>query len=65
MKHQEEKKINTDSLFYIIGAVFGVLTGGYCFRSFWGIVGGLVIGLFIAMFFLNVLVKRKSEEEPA
>lgn len=65
MEHQEEEKINTDRIFYIIGAVFGVLTGGFCFKSFWGIAGGLVIGIFIAMFFLNVLVKRKSEEEAA
>jgi len=66
MEHQEEKKeINTDNLFYIIGAFFGVVTGGYCFKSFWGVAGGLVIGLFIAMFFLNALVKRKSEEESA
>ncbi|GAA4783044.1 hypothetical protein GCM10023231_08370 [Olivibacter ginsenosidimutans] len=65
MEHQEEKKINTDPIFYIIGAFFGILTGGFCFKSFWGVVGGLVIGLFIAMFFLNALVKRKSEEEAA
>lgn len=65
METKAEKKINTDSLFYLIGAFFGALTGGYCGESFWGAVGGLVIGLFIGMFFLNVLVKRKSEEEPA
>jgi F0F1-type ATP synthase assembly protein I len=65
METKAEKKINTDSLFYLIGAFFGALTGGYCAESFWGVVGGLVIGLFIGMFFLNVLVKRKSEEEPA
>jgi len=65
METQEEKKVNTDKLFYIIGAVFGALTGAYCGESFWGLVGGLVIGLFIGMFFLNVLVKRRSEEEPA
>lgn len=65
METQEEKKINTDSLFYLIGAFFGALTGGYCAESFWGVFGGLVIGLFIGMFFLNVLVKRRSEEESA
>lgn len=63
--HQEEKKINTDALFYVIGAVFGGLTGAYCYENFWGFFGGVVIGLFFGMFFLNVLVKRRSEEEPA
>lgn len=65
METQEQKKFNTDRLFYIIGAFFGTLTGVVCAESFWGALGGLVIGLFVAMFFLNVLVKRKSEEESA
>jgi F0F1-type ATP synthase assembly protein I len=62
---QEEKKLNTDLLFYLIGAVFGGLTGAYCAESFWGLFGGIVFGLFFGMFFLNALVKGRSGKTPA
>ena len=65
MENQEEKKINTDALYYLIGAVFGILTGGFCFKSFGGIIGGLVIGLILTALFVGFLVKGRSEEEAA
>jgi hypothetical protein len=61
MKHQTEEEKSYDYLYYVIGLVFGMLTGAFLeVGLIWVPVGG-VVGLLFASLFLNVLVKGREE----
>lgn len=57
----ETKKQNTDSLYYLLGLIFGILTFAVCGASFLWTLGGGIIGLLFGAFFLNYLVKGRHE----
>lgn len=58
-QHKEEQK-NYDYLYYVIGLVFGLITGGLLEKGFiWVPIGG-ALGLLTAAFFANVMA-RSSE----
>ncbi len=60
-QHQEEEAKSYDYLYYVIGLVFGLITGYVIDRDFiWIPIGG-VLGLLTAAFFANV-VARSSEK---
>jgi hypothetical protein len=59
--HQEEEAKKYDYLYYVIGLVFGLITGAVIEKDFiWIPIGG-VLGLLTAAFFANV-VARSSEK---
>ena len=53
--HSTEVK-NVDSIFFLLGAVFGAITGGYIQETVLGAIIGLIIGLIFATFFVKVLL---------
>ena len=59
-EHSEEKNIN--GYFYLLGAVFGGLTGAFIQESFLGTVLGIVIGLAFAGFFVGNLLKGRAHD---
>lgn len=60
-QHNTPTEKSYDYLYYVIGLVFGLLTGAIIEKGFvWVPVGG-VVGLLTAAFFLNVLVKGREE----
>lgn len=60
-KNMEQEKDNQNySLFFILGAIFGVLTGWVVTESIvWAFLGA-IIGLLFASFFVNALVKGRT-----
>ena len=61
MKHQHKEEKSYDYLYYVIGLVFGCITGFFLDKGFtWVVVGGIV-GLLTAGLFLTVLVKGREE----
>ena len=61
--HQEEgkKEINVNSLYYLVGVVFGLLTGAVLEVGVkWIIVGG-VLGLLTATLFVAVFVRGREQ----
>jgi len=63
-KHIEEpsNEQNTTGYFYLLGAVFGGLTGGYIQENFLGTVIGVIIGVVIAGFFVGTLLKGREHD---
>ncbi|EHQ26929.1 hypothetical protein [Mucilaginibacter paludis] len=60
-QHQEEEQKSYAYLYYVIGLVFGLITGFVIDKDFiWIPIGG-VLGLLTAAFFANV-VARSSEK---
>src|SRR5690606_1275230 len=57
----ESKKQNTDSLYYLLGLLFGLLTFAVCGASFLWILGGGILGLTFAALYLNYLVIGRHE----
>ena len=57
----ETKKQNIDSLYYLLGLIFGILTAIVSRAPFLWVIGGGIIGLLFAAFFLNYLVKGRHE----
>lgn len=65
MKHTEdhpEAVKNVDGYFYVIGAVFGALMGGFAQESLSGTLIGLVVGLIFAAFFVKVLLPERAHD---
>lgn len=61
--HQEEEKkeISVNSLYYVVGVVFGLLTGAVLEVGVkWIIVGG-VLGLLTAVLFVTVFVRGREQ----
>lgn len=62
MEQQHTKEKNYEYLYYVIGLVFGLITGAIIDNGFiWIPVGG-VFGLLTATFFLNVLVRGREDK---
>lgn len=63
-KHIEEpsNEKNINGYFYLLGAVFGGLTGGYIQESFLGAVIGIVVGVVLAGFFVGILLKGREHD---
>ncbi|WP_448701204.1 hypothetical protein ACFGVR_03670 [Mucilaginibacter sp. AW1-3] len=60
-QHNTPEEKSYDYLYYVIGLVFGMITGSFLEKGFvWILVGG-VVGLLTAAFFLNVLVKGREQ----
>jgi ABC-type iron transport system FetAB permease component len=60
-QHQEEEEKSYAYLYYVIGLVFGLITGFVIEKDFiWVPIGG-VLGLLTAAFFANV-VSKSSEK---
>jgi len=59
-KHSTEKNIN--SYFYLLGAVFGGLTGVLAQEGFLGAVIGVVAGLLFAGFFVSTLLNGREHD---
>jgi hypothetical protein len=61
--HQEEgkKEISVNTLYYVVGVVFGLLTGAVLEVGVkWIIVGG-VLGLLTAALFVSVFVRGREQ----
>jgi hypothetical protein len=61
--HQDEgkKEINVNSLYYVVGVVFGLLTGAVLEVGVkWIIVGG-ILGLLTAALFVTVFVRGREQ----
>ena len=63
-KHIEESsnEKNVTGYFYLLGAVFGGLTGGYTQESFLGTIIGIVVGVALAGFFVGNLLKGREHD---
>ncbi|SEL80753.1 hypothetical protein [Parapedobacter koreensis] len=63
-QHIEEptKGTNTNGYFYLLGAIFGGLTGGFTQESFLAALIGAVIGLLFAGFFVGSLLKGREHD---
>ena len=59
-EHSTEK--NTNSYFYLLGAIFGGLTGVLAQEGFFGAVIGIVAGLLFAGFFVGALLKGREHD---
>lgn len=60
-QHNTPEEKSYDYLYYVIGLVFGMITGFFIDKGFvWVPVGG-VVGLLTAAFFLTVLVKGREQ----
>lgn len=59
-EHSTEKNIS--SYFYLLGAIFGGLTGVIAQEGFLGAVIGAVAGLLFAGFFVGVLLKGREHD---
>jgi len=59
-EHSEQKNVNR--YFYLLGAVFGALTGGFTQESFLGIIIGAIIGLLVAGFFVGNLLNGREHD---
>jgi len=57
----QENSNNNDSLYFILAAIFGVLTAWVVTGSILYMLLGAVLGLLTAGLFLNVLVKDRDE----
>lgn len=65
MKHTEDHSTdikNVEGYFYLIGAVFGALTGGVTQESVGGTLIGLIIGLVFAAFFVKALLPEREHD---
>ncbi len=65
MKHTQDHPAeikNFESYFYVIGAVFGALTGWVARDSVLGLVVGLVVGLVFAAFFVKSLLPQRAHD---
>lgn len=65
MKHAEENSTeikNLNSIFYLLGAVFGALTGGFTQETVLATVTGAIIGLVFAAVFVNILLKGRDHD---
>lgn len=59
--HQHEEEKSYDYLYYVVGLVCGLFTGGIIEKgAIWILIGG-VLGLLTAGFFLKVLVKGREQ----
>ncbi len=63
-KHIEEHSTgkNINSYFYLLGAIFGGLTGVIAQEGFLGAVVGALVGLLFAGFFVSVLLKGRQHD---
>ncbi|MGK6352595.1 GlsB/YeaQ/YmgE family stress response membrane protein [Parapedobacter sp. DT-150] len=63
-KHVEEpsNEKSTNNFFYLLGAVFGGLTGGFTQESFLAAIIGAVVGLAFAGFFVGNLLKGREHD---
>ena len=61
-QHQEEKKeFNVTNLYYLVGLIFGLMTGAVLEMGItWIIVGG-VLGLLTALLFVAVFVRGREQ----
>jgi len=58
---EEEKEVNFNALYYLVGLIFGMLTGAILQVGYiWIFVGG-VLGLLTAALFVNVLVRGREQ----
>ena len=53
---------NITGYFYLLGAVFGGLTGGFIQENFLGTVIGVIIGVALAGFFVGVLLNGREHD---
>ncbi len=62
--HIEEQTSNKNinGYFYLLGAVFGGLTGGFTQESFLAAIIGAVVGLAFAGFFVGNLLKGRAHD---
>ncbi|OCX52212.1 hypothetical protein BEL04_12060 [Mucilaginibacter sp. PPCGB 2223] len=61
-QHHTPEEKSYDYLYYVVGLVFGMITGFFLEKGFiWVPVGG-VVGLLTAAFFVNVLVKGREQK---
>lgn len=63
-KHIEEHSTgkNINAYFYLLGAIFGGLTGVLAQEGFLGAIVGAVAGLLFAGFFVGVLLKGREHD---
>lgn len=61
MEGQSNEK-NITGYFYVLGAIFGGLTGGYVQESFLAAVIGAVVGLAFAGFFVGNLLNGREHD---
>lgn len=59
------KSSNTsyDKFYYLLGLVFGALTGLYCYGTLLSFAIGAIVGLVFGAIFLKALVKGRGNEK--
>ncbi len=64
MENQVEKNetIDAKSIILLVGTVFGALISTVVSGTFLGFIGGIVIGLIFAIFFVSVLLPEKPSD---
>lgn len=53
---------NVNNVFYLLGAVFGGLTGGFIQETVLGTLAGIIIGLLFSAFFVRVLLPGREHD---
>lgn len=63
-KHIEDfpEEQNVNSYFYLLGAIFGGITGVIAQEGFLGAVIGIIVGLAFAGFFVGALLKGREHD---
>jgi len=64
MENQVKEKdcFSVNAIILLVAAVFSALIASVACGSFLSIIGGVVIGLIIATFFINVLLPQKESD---
>jgi uncharacterized membrane protein len=58
----EEVVKNSNGAFYLLGAVFGALTGGFIAENFLGLAAGAIAGLIAASLFIRILLPPREHD---
>lgn len=53
---------NVNNVFYLLGAVFGGITGGFIQETFLATLAGIIIGLLFSAFFVKVLLHGRQHD---
>lgn len=64
MENQIEKssEINVSGIILLVGAILGALTACIAIGTFLGVLGGLVGGFIFGVFFITLVLPRKSHD---
>jgi len=59
--HEEKKEFNVTNLYYLVGLVFGLMTGAVLEVGIKWIIAGGVLGLLTALLYVAVFVRGREQ----